>query len=193
MEGVFVGEPLVVFCAEVVDLEIAAGIAAAADGGEGEDIPDARGDQEDGDEVDLAMGIGLAVGADEFDAEGGGAFARTGGGLDLDFEDVAGAVLDGDIVGGGVAVGIEDLEAGGGSDGAEEKLRHFALALEVVAALLGHGVLDSGVVSGRKKGREAGKPRHGPKEIARTLPSIFRISCQEGWIILFLWTFFFLE
>jgi hypothetical protein len=87
---------------------------AAAEGGDGDDVPDVVGDEPGGEEMYIAGGVGTfdvtaAAGVDLV-----GVAARMGGRLDLDAEEAAPGVED-DVVGSGVAVGLhgDETESGG--------------------------------------------------------------------------------
>jgi hypothetical protein len=89
----------------------------------GEDVPDVFGDDVDGEEVDLAAGVGaLAAGLDSDDVS---AALASCGGLDLDAEEMA-VAFDGDVVAGGVSPRLGDVEAALGDAGHEDEFGPLA-------------------------------------------------------------------
>ena len=87
------------------------------DGLDGDDVPGVGGDDEGGDEVDLAGEIGDSVGGD---AAAVGVPAFLAGAFDLEAAEEA-AVVEGEVVGGIVSPGLGDAEAKfGGADHATQ-------------------------------------------------------------------------
>ena len=118
MPGFFVGG---VFLAWVAGGEQE---VAAEDGDDfgGEDIPDVFGDDVDGEEVHLVVGVVLAAGLDGDDVS---VELAGDGGFDLDAEESS-AALDGAVVAGGVAPGLGDVKAPFGRAGHEDQFGPFA-------------------------------------------------------------------
>ena len=109
------------------------------DGLDGDDVPGVGGDDEGGDEVDLAGEVGNAVGGD---AAAVGVPAFLAGAFDLDAEEVA-AVVGGEVVGGIVSPGLGDAEAEFGGAGHETEFGPLAARFGVVDvhSFIGHGYL----------------------------------------------------
>ena len=76
-------------------------------GGEGQDVEDVGGDYVGGEEVDLVGGVGRAV---VVEVAFVGVAAVEDGAFDLDSEEMA-AVVDYEVVGGGVSVGLGEDQA----------------------------------------------------------------------------------
>jgi hypothetical protein len=91
-------------------------------GGDGEDVPGVGGNDEGGDEIDLASGVGAATVADGADIGVGALFA---GALDLDAEELS-VVLHGKIVGSVFAPGLGDAESELGGAGHEAQFGPLA-------------------------------------------------------------------
>jgi hypothetical protein len=82
-------------------------VLLAQSSGDGDDVPGFGGDDVGGEEVELIGGVGNAVGGD---AAAIGIPAAVFGALDLDAQKVS-VVLDGEVVGSGVAPGLDHAQA----------------------------------------------------------------------------------
>jgi len=111
-------------------------VLLAQSGGDGNDVPGVGRDDVGGDEVELIAGVGNAVGGD---AAAVRIPAAVFGALDLDAQE-APVVLDGKVVGSGVAPGLDHAQAVFGGTGHEAQLGPLAPHLRVldVDSLIGH-------------------------------------------------------
>jgi hypothetical protein len=98
-----------------------------AGGGDGQNVPDVGRDDISGDEFQLVLGVGHAVGGNVALIR---VAAAVGGALDLDTMD-ASAAFDHEVVGGGVSPGTGDHEAVLGGAGHEAEFGPLAAQLAV--------------------------------------------------------------
>jgi len=94
----------------------------------GEDVPDVFEDQVDGEEVDLAPGVELAAAG--FDGDDVSAVGAGNGGFDLDTEKMS-AALDGDVIAGGISLGLGSVKPALGDAGHEIEFGPLAAMLGV--------------------------------------------------------------
>src|SRR5579872_702370 len=102
-------------------------VRLAVGGADGEDIPGVGGDDEGGDDVDVARGVGDSVGVEVAFV---GVATVEDGALDLDPQK-ASAMLGGDVVGRAVSPGLGDTESELDGPGDEAKFSPFSTLLGV--------------------------------------------------------------
>lgn len=102
-------------------------VGLAVGGADGEDVPRVRRDDEGGDDVDVARGVGDSVGVEVAFV---GVAAVEDGAFDLDPEE-ASAMVGGDVVGRAVSPGLGDTESELDGPGDEAKFGPFSALLGV--------------------------------------------------------------